>query len=78
MEHTGQMDLLTSDTARHSRLRQAVLDALRSGPKTNIQLNAVCYRYGARIHELRRDGLHIITKDYVSPGIFVYTLKESQ
>lgn len=31
------------------------------GNATNIELNKICYRYGARIHELRQEGYNIIS-----------------
>lgn len=41
---------------------------------TNLDLNKyVCYRYGARIHELRQAGHHI-EREYVKPGVFRYRL----
>jgi hypothetical protein len=38
---------------------------------TNVQLNEICYRYGARIHELRKEG-HLIKKVRVDKGLFAY------
>ena len=40
---------------------------------TNLELNSICYRYSARIHELRADG-HLIERDYVKPGVYRYWL----
>ena len=54
---------------------EKVLRRLRNGPATNVELNAICYRYGGRIHEMRLKGLHITT-ERLHDGVFVFTLKE--
>ena len=60
-----------------SKARQIdkVLRMLEEYPSvTNIQLNQqVCYRYAARIHELRRSG-KVIEREYVRPGVHRYRL----
>ncbi len=51
--------------SRRGNQRESVLLALRAagtGGVTNLQLNAICFRYGARIWELRREGYDIETK----------------
>lgn len=40
---------------------------------TNTDLNNVAYRYGSRLHDLRREG-HNIQHEYVKPGVFRYWL----
>jgi hypothetical protein len=52
-----------------------VLARLRQGPATNVELNAICFRYGGRLHEMRENGLTILTQRHHN-GIYVYTLKE--
>jgi hypothetical protein len=59
---------------RLSHARQRVLEALREGPRTNVELNKLCFRYGARIYELRHRFGHVITKDRNGPGLYTYTL----
>lgn len=54
---------------------QKVLDRLRRGPATNRELNAICFRYGGRIHEMRQNGLNITT-ERKGRGVFVFTLKD--
>ncbi len=44
---------------------------------TNIELNRLCFRYGARIHELRREGWNI-QRQYERPGIYRYWLAEAK
>lgn len=41
--------------------RKKILDRLAQGPVTNIELAAICFRYSARIHELRKAGYDIQT-----------------
>ena len=53
--------------------RGRVLARLQEGPATSADLNALCYRYGARILELRRAGYKILTAR-TSSEMFVYTL----
>ena len=38
---------------------------------TNLELNRICFRYGARIHELRDQ--YQIECEYIKPGVFEYT-----
>lgn len=60
--------------------REKILNVLEDrGPAgvLNIELNeGVCYRYGARLLELRKEGYNIVTR-YVKPGVFRYTLVET-
>lgn len=57
--------------------RQAVLNLLESkGTVTNIELNSVCFRYGARIHELREQG-HWITTERREDGVWTFTLRSA-
>ena len=59
-----------------STQRDKVLDALRragSRGVTNVQLNATCFRYGARIFDLRKMGYDIKTESE-GGGLFRSTL----
>jgi hypothetical protein len=47
---------LAAEIDRRTTMRAAVLAALQSGPRDSRELNAICYRYGARLMELRREG----------------------
>ena len=40
---------------------------------TNVDLNRICYRYGARIYDLRKAGWNIL-RHYEKPGVYRYTL----
>lgn len=56
---------------------QRVLDRLRQGPATNHDLERVAgYRFGARLNELRRDGI-AWDKAHVEGGTWRYFLLES-
>jgi len=62
-----------SDHKKLSRQQQAIVFALKDGPKTNVELNEICFRYGARIWDLRQIG-YGITHSYIEPGLYLYTL----
>ena len=55
-----------------------ILALLRSCPEgaANVALNSVCYRYSARIAELRADGFTVHTGPTLANGLVVYTLEE--
>ena len=61
--------------AKPSDVKARILARLQQGPATNVELNAICYRYGARIFELKRDG-YAIDKACVAAGVWRYTLTE--
>ena len=41
---------------------------------SNYDLNKICYRYAARIHELRGDGYRIVS-NHVGGSLWTYTFK---
>lgn len=43
---------------------------------TNKELNRICLRYSARIHELRQSGLHIVSKAMKSGEYRFYLIGE--
>ena len=56
---------MTAPTSKSPAQRERILYLLRSrGPvgATNVELNAICFRYGARIFELRKAGFDIKTR----------------
>jgi len=71
----GQIALLESS---QSITKRAVLDRLRRGPATNIELNTICFRYGARIFELRHHDGYDITRSPMKAGVCTYTLRGHQ
>jgi hypothetical protein len=60
---------------RLSRQCVAILERLRRGPATNIELSAIALRFTARIHELRAAGyqISILERDRDS-GVVLYGL----
>lgn len=42
---------------------------------TNLELNRICFRYGARIHDLREDG-HNITSKRLKQGVWEFRLNK--
>jgi len=58
---------------RRASNRDRVLARLQQGPATNVQLNDICFRYGARILELKREGFAIV-KAHVGQSVWVYRL----
>lgn len=66
---------MQAEFGRRRTSKQRVLEALTAGPKTNVELNEICYRYGARIHELRRAGHQIEGPTRTGHrGVFTYEL----
>lgn len=56
---------------------QKILKLLKEAPNntaTNEELNKICYRYGARLHDLRNAGHNIISKQ-VRKGLWAFTLE---
>jgi len=65
---------LGAEAQRHDSARAQVLARLEQGEATNIELNRICYRYGARILELRRAG-YPITAEPAGRGVWTYRLE---
>lgn len=53
---------------------RAILERLKAGPATNVDLDRIAQRFGARLYDLKKAG-HIWTKKRVRPGVWLYTLK---
>jgi hypothetical protein len=75
---------VTAD-ARHSQVRESgqrgrILELLQergTEGATNIELNEICFRYGARLWELRRAG-HNIRTENLGDGLFRFVLISSE
>jgi hypothetical protein len=63
-----------ADKARTSAQRQAILDRLRQGTATNIELYAIALNASARISELRKLGYGITARRVGQNGVFEYRL----
>ena len=58
--------------------KQQILARLRRGPATNRDLNAIAFRYSARIAELRAEGHQIGWKPVKGkPSLTIYELKDA-
>ena len=66
-----------AEAARRLSAKERVLLRLQAGPATNVELNAICYRYGGRIHELRGEG-YLIDPEPLGRGVFRYTLRPQE
>jgi hypothetical protein len=62
-----------AELARHDGSRERVLARLQQGEATNLELAAICLRFGARILELRRAG-YPITAEPAGRGVWLYRL----
>lgn len=62
-----------SESLRRASSRDRVLELFQArGIVTNVELNQVCYRYGGRIHELRKLG-YVIETGEKHQGIVSYS-----
>ena len=64
---------VSAERVRLASAADRVLAALQDGPKTNLELVALCQRISGRIFDLRRRGYRITTEP-VAPGVYRYTL----
>jgi len=58
--------------------RAKIIKLLKTnGKATNTELNRICFRYGARIYDLRKEG-HIIKSKHIKDSLweFIYFEKE--
>ena len=64
-----------TESTRRSNSRDQVLALLQAKRiVTNLELNTVCFRYGARLKELRDQGYDIVTGEKRG-GVVVYHFK---
>ena len=64
-----------TEKVRRQSAKERILEQFQyAGTLTNVQLNEICYRYGARIYELRKEG-HIIEKHCMDKGLYAYKYK---
>jgi hypothetical protein len=47
--------------AKESQTARILKMLKQQGELTNLELNKICFRYGARIYELRREGHKIVS-----------------
>lgn len=63
------------DRPRLSRQCEEILDALRGGPKLNVELAAISLKYSGRISDCRAAG-YVIVAEHMDGGLWKYTLRE--
>lgn len=63
------------DVPRVTGQNAQVLERLRQGPATNVELSGISLRYSARMFDLREAG-YLITGQRLAGGIHLYTLTE--
>jgi len=56
-----------------SNQSKQILDMLRTGERTNLELASVTPRYGARVYDLRKAG-HTINVTKINESLFTYAL----
>src|SRR5678816_3999302 len=61
------------EAPRLSLQHQTILDRLREGPATNLELGEIAQRFSARLHELKLAG-HPWRRETIRPGVYRYTL----
>jgi hypothetical protein len=61
------------EATRLAHVEARMIDRLRQGPATNVELSRIGLKYTARISEMRTRG-YVIEADYVKRGIWRYTL----
>ena len=71
--YTAHRAEVQEEADRLASAKDRVLARLRQGSATNIELNAICYRYGARLLELKREG-HPWVKESEGRGVYRYML----
>lgn len=59
--------------ARRGSQKQNILDRLRGGPATNVELAGICLKYTGRISDLRKDGYDVVC-EVRADGVSVYRL----
>jgi hypothetical protein len=65
---------MESELFRRMSSKERVLARLQSGTATNVELNRICFRFGARIKELRNAGRKIEGR-CVGNGVWEYWLR---
>lgn len=64
-----------NETKRQKSQYDKILDLFEQrGSLTNLDLAKVCYRYSARLGELRKS-YKIAPAEYLKPGVFLYVFK---
>ena len=68
------MNLQKAMQARMSKQARILRLLKNKGGATNAELNKICYRYSARIYDLRKEG-HIIVPVHIKDGLWEFIYK---
>lgn len=60
-------------TDRKPTQAERILATLEQGSATSIDLNKICYRYSARLYDLRKQG-YVIKDRRLKQGVWEYSL----
>jgi len=66
------------ESGRRVSQKQKMLDRLRLGPATNVELVKIALNYRARISDLRLEGYVIVCEQNRDDGVTVYRLVEAK
>lgn len=69
----GDPSLPEGEKPRLSPQHLTIAARLREGPATNLELGAICQRFGARLWELKRAGF-LWSRSTVKAGVYRYEL----
>ena len=58
-----------------SKAHRVLMTLKTNGKATNWELNKICFRYGAIIHDLRKEGHTIVTNRINNDGLYEYVYK---
>lgn len=67
---------LAPEFKRRGTQADRILARLRSGPATNLELQEIAHRFGARLGDLKGRGIKYEVTKGDRPGVFIYTLTE--
>ena len=70
---TGNM---APEFKRRGTQADRILARLRSGPATNVELQTIAQRFGARLGNLKDRGMKYEVTKGDGPSVFVYTLTQ--
>lgn len=75
--HPVDPHVAASDIPRLSAQSAAILDRLKQGPATNFELSRIALRYSARIHDLKKAGFKVSSKQ-VAGAEWIFELEASK
>lgn len=73
-EVCAEAERMLNESGRRETTLYAIFDALRDGPKTNMELTEITPRYSARIYDLRAIGVPVVTERPRLDGLVTYRI----